>query len=110
VMDEPVGVALDRNIASSARGNDAADGEWVEKELDHFIAKRHKQRVKEEGERPEEEAWVESERRENARRREQNRLAWYEFHTMRATSLRADLEALIAHHEGRAEKLRGEAI
>jgi len=52
----------------------------VEHELDAFICKRHERRVKNEEERQLEEAWRESERRAEARRREENRggwLSWY---------------------------------
>jgi hypothetical protein len=61
-------------------GRDIGRGEAVERELDAFISKRHEQRVKTEGERQIEESWRESERREEARRREVNRggwLSWY---------------------------------
>ena len=61
-------------------GCDIGRGEAVEYELDAFISKRHEQRVKSEGERQAEEAWRESERREELRRREENRggwLSWY---------------------------------
>ena len=59
---------------------DVTRGEIVEAELDRLITKRHDRRVLAEGERPAEEMWQESERREEARRREENRsgwLAWY---------------------------------
>jgi len=61
-------------------GREIGRGEAVEHELRAFIEKRHKQRVKTEGERITEEAWRESERRAEARRREENRggwLSWY---------------------------------
>jgi hypothetical protein len=61
-------------------GRDIGRGESVEHELDAFISKRHEQRVKSEGERQIEEAWRESERRAEVRRREENRggwLSWY---------------------------------
>jgi hypothetical protein len=50
-----LGAALNRDLGSSG-GSPAnlAPGEGVEKELDNFIAYRHKQRVKNEGERAEE--------------------------------------------------------
>jgi hypothetical protein len=61
-------------------GREIGRGEAVERELDAFISKRHEQRVQTEGERLLEEAWRESERRAEARRREENRggwLSWY---------------------------------
>jgi hypothetical protein len=42
---------------------DTTRGEWVEKELNVLIERRHDQRVKTEGERTAEELWKESERR-----------------------------------------------
>ena len=48
----------------------------VEAELNQFIEKRHDQRVSDEGQRPAEEVWAESQRRCFARRREENRVAW----------------------------------
>jgi hypothetical protein len=75
IDDKPIGVPLNRNL-----GSPVAPGEAVESELDRLITRRHDQRVKDEGERQLEEAWRESERREEARRREENRgcwLSWY---------------------------------
>lgn len=54
MVDEPVGAPLDRSLASSP--GTLAPGEGAEKELDNFIARRHRERVKNEGERAEE-AW-----------------------------------------------------
>jgi hypothetical protein len=62
---------------TSEPGGDIAHGEIVENELDRLIRKRHDRRVAEEGERPERVAWTESERRYDARRRAENRAAWY---------------------------------
>lgn len=73
--DRPIGTALNRNLGSAA-----APGEAVEGESDRFISTRHEQRVQTEGERAVEDVWCESERREEARRREEDRsdwLAWY---------------------------------
>jgi hypothetical protein len=47
--------------------------EQIEGELDHLISVRDKQRRKTEGDRAEEAIWKESERRAQARRREENR-------------------------------------
>jgi hypothetical protein len=71
-LDRPIGAALDRNLSSPT-----APGEKVEAELDRFVSQRHDRRVKIEGERVEEEAWRESERRHTASRRVTNRSAWY---------------------------------
>lgn len=86
-------------------GRDISRGEAVEHEIDGLISKRHERRVIEEGERPAEEAWMESERAHNRRRREENRLAWSEYHRLQAERHRSILEALISHHERRAAEL-----
>jgi hypothetical protein len=71
---------------------DIAKGETVENELTAMIERRHDRRVAEEGERPVEEAWQESERRHEARRREENRLAWCDYFEHIAGALRARAE------------------
>ena len=76
----------------------------VEAELDNFISRRHEKRIQE-GERPAEEMWTESERRYAARRLEENRAAWRRYHEDQAARHRATLEALATYHEGEAAKL-----
>jgi hypothetical protein len=51
-------------------------------------------------------AYRESVRRFNAARRAENAAAWREYHRDQAERHRRNLEALIAHHEGRARKLQ----
>ena len=68
---------------------DIARSEQVESELDAMIRRRHDRRVVEEGERPAEEMWSESERRYAAQRREENRIAWCDYFGRIAASLRA---------------------
>ena len=80
----------------------------VEAELDNFISRRHEKRIQEEGERPAEEMWAESERRYAARRREENRAAWCKYHHDQAARHRTTLEALATYHEGEAAKLQPE--
>ena len=58
-------------LPGAALSRDISAGEQVEKELDGFISRRHDQRVRSEGERAVEESWRESERREEARRAEE---------------------------------------
>jgi hypothetical protein len=59
-----------------ARGGvDIAKGKMVEKELDVMIERRSRQKDPDE----EHELWRESIRRYNARKREENRLAWCEY-------------------------------
>jgi len=84
---------------------DIAHGELVEKELDAFIEKRHDRRLADEGERPAEELWQESERRYQEKRRRLARLEWHAFHNEHAARHRATLQALIEHHEQQAAKL-----
>jgi len=59
----------------------------VEAELNQFIEKRHDQRVSDEGQRPAEEAWAESQRSCFARRREENRVAWVAYYRRLASAL-----------------------
>ena len=84
---------------------DVVRGDLVEKELTAFIENRDRQRGQTEGERRAEEAWKDSERRHNARIREENRAAWCEYHQGQAERLRAVFEPLIARHEDEAAKL-----
>jgi hypothetical protein len=65
------GRCLDRDISR---------GMAVDAEHDAFIERRHNQRVKDEGERQAEAIWRESERKEAARRREQNRGGWLDYY------------------------------
>jgi len=67
---------------------DIARGEMVERELDAMIERRSRQKDPDE----EHELWKESVRRYNARRREENRLAWCEYFSRLAGSLRARAE------------------
>jgi hypothetical protein len=80
------------HLPGATLSRDIAAGEHVEKEIDQFISRRHDQRVSAEGERDEEAAWRESVRRYNARRREENRLAWCDYFCRLAGSLRTRAE------------------
>ncbi len=88
-------------------GRDISRGEAVEHELTAFLGKRHEARVAVEGERPEEAPWVESERRHAARRREDNRAAWCEYHQLQAERHKRISAALISYHEAQAARLGG---
>jgi len=77
---------------------DVARSETVEAELDRLIVK---QSSKEPDPDEREELWKESVRRYNARRREANRLAWCDYFSHLAGSLRARAE----EYEGRAKRL-----
>ena len=88
-------------------------GKWsvdaVDEELDRLISKRALQDMRPDPDELEP-GYVESVRRYNARIHEENRQAWAAFHEGHAARLRANLEALIARHETRAQELlKGEA-
>ncbi len=76
----------------------------VDLELDRLISKRASQ---DRGPDPDEQdaLWKASVRRHNARRSEEMRAAWRDYHQGQAECLRRTLEALIAHHETQAKKL-----
>ena len=80
---------------------DTTRGEWVEKELNVLIERRHDQRVKTEGERTEEELWKESERRYLRLKRRRMQAEHYRFE-MNMCELH---EGLAREHEERALKL-----
>jgi hypothetical protein len=80
---------------------DVARGEMVEKELNSMIERRSRRKDPEEAS----ELWQESARRLNARRREEMRAAWREYHQGQAVRHRAVLEAPIAAHEEQVAKL-----
>jgi hypothetical protein len=67
---------------------DIARGELVERELDTMIERRSRQKDPDD----ESELWKESVRRYNARQREDNRLAWQNYFSRLAGSLRARAE------------------
>lgn len=83
---------------------DIARSEAVDAELDRLISKRASQdRRPDEDE--QEELWKASVRAYTARRREEMRAAWQEYHQGQAARHRAVLESLIARHEGEAARL-----
>ena len=84
IDDKPIGVALNRNL-----GSPTAPGEAVEAELNRLIARRSRREIDPD---ETEELWKESERRYRARRREENRLAWCDYFSHLAGSLRARAE------------------
>jgi hypothetical protein len=83
IDDIPIGAALSRNL-----GSPTAPGEGVEAELNRLIERRSQQKDPDE----ESELWRESVRRYNARRREENRLAWCDYFSHLAGSLRTRAE------------------
>jgi hypothetical protein len=67
---------------------DVTHGEKIEKELDAMIERRSRQKDPDETS----ELWQDSVRRYNARRREENRLAWCDYFGRLAACLRARAE------------------
>jgi hypothetical protein len=93
---------------------DVARADTVDVELDRLISKRASQDRRPDPD-EQEEIWKESVRAYTARRREEMRAAWCEYHQGQAARHRAVLEALIARHEERARRLladedRGEGV
>ena len=84
VENKPSGVALDRNL-----GSPTAPGEAVEAELNRLIERRSTQETD-----PDErdELWKASVAAYNARKREENRLAWCDYFKRLAAYLRARAE------------------
>jgi hypothetical protein len=99
-VEQLLGQVLSRDIAPGAQ---------VDGELDAFIERRHKERVKAEGERRLEAEWKASERKHNAARDAELRTAWSEYHKEQAERHKAVLASLIEHHEAEASKLGGAA-
>jgi hypothetical protein len=95
VIEEPIGAALNRDISSV---------EKIEADLDNLIDRRDRERRRREGERDEEAAWKESERRVAKARDTRLRIEWSEYHLNQAKRHRALLGALVAHHEEQARK------
>jgi len=84
-------------------GREIAAGERADLQIETFIARRDKQRRETEGDRAEEEAFMESERAYFARLAADGRAEWVRFHRAQAARHRAVLEALIQRHEAAAE-------
>jgi hypothetical protein len=93
IDDKPIGVALNRNL-----GSPTAPGEAVEAELNRLIARRSRREIDPD---ETEELWKESERRYNARRREENRREWCGYFERLAACLRARA----AEYDRRAQAL-----
>ncbi len=91
---------------------DIARGEWVEKELDHLIERRARERVQANGRTASQDAatarvelWKASVSRYQEQRRLQARAEWHAYHCGQVERIRHTLEQLIAHHEEQARKL-----
>jgi hypothetical protein len=73
--------------------------------LTRFIERRDDKRRQTEGERLEDDLWMETVKAYNERERRQIRAQWYGWHCDQAQRHRRTLAALIAHHEDEAQKL-----
>jgi DNA-binding GntR family transcriptional regulator len=73
--------------------------------LTRFIERRDDKRRQTEGERLEDDLWMETVKAYNERERRQIRAQWYGWHCDQAQRHRRTLAALIAHYEGEAQKL-----
>jgi hypothetical protein len=82
---------------------DVARTEAADRELVRMLERRSRQGEVDPTER--EGLWKESVRAYTARRREEMRAAWCEYHQGQAARHRAVLESLIARHEGEAARL-----
>ena len=82
---------------------DLAQTEAADAELVRMIERRSRKGEVDPDEH--EELWKESVRAYTARRREEMRAAWREYHQGQAERHRAVLKGLIAHHEEHAAKL-----
>jgi len=80
---------------------DVARRDAVEVELNRLIEKRSSRETDPD---EQDELWKASVAAYNARRREENRVAWCEYHRDQAERHRAILEVLIAEHQAQAEK------
>ncbi len=82
-----------------------ARADAVDSQFDRLISRRASQDWRPDPD-EREELWKESVRRYTARRREEMRAAWCEYHQGQAERHRAVLEELIASHEKQAERYR----
>jgi hypothetical protein len=82
---------------------DVARSESVEAELNRLIEKRSTREMDPD---EREEVWKASVKAHNARRREEMRVAWREYHQDQAARHRATLESLIARHKAAAARLQ----
>ncbi len=82
---------------------DVARADTVNAELERLIERRASQDKPDPAE--QNELWKASVQRHNARRSEEMRAAWREYHRQQAERHRGILEALVSYHERRAMEL-----
>jgi hypothetical protein len=87
---------------------DVARADTVNAELDRLISKRASQDTAPDPD-EQEELWKASVRVHNARRSEEMRAAWCEYHQLQAERLEETAAALAAGHRATAARLREEA-
>jgi hypothetical protein len=97
--------ARTREVTALARSGLTRALEALDAELDRLISRRASQDRRPEPD-EQEEIWKASVAAYNARRHEQMRAAWCEYHQDQAARHRAVLEALIASHEAEAARYR----
>jgi hypothetical protein len=93
-------VKEDKVIELSTRSDEAAQAQ-----IERFIERRDEKRRQSEGERLEQELWMKTVKAYNERERRQIRAQWYGWHCDQVERHRRTLAALIAHHEGEAQRL-----
>ena len=91
---------------------DISHGEAAEAQLDAFIERRARERIRENGRTASQDAatartelWKASVRRYEEQRRLMARAEWHAYHCGQVERHRRTLEELIAHHEEQARKL-----
>ena len=105
------------SVAVRERGEtievDISHGEAAEAQLDAFIARRARERIRENGRTASQDAataraelWKGSVARYQERVEEQKRAERREFHEAHAARLRSTMGALVSYHEAEAEKYR----
>lgn len=87
------------------KGEDIAHTDAAEKQIDAFIERRERERLKDEEQQAVEDLWAISARKAEEKRLEEMRGAWSAYHRDQAARHRATLEVLIARHEAEAQKL-----
>jgi hypothetical protein len=83
---------------------DVARADTVYAELDRLISKRASQDRRPDPD-EQEEAWKQSPRAYEEKRRQMARYEWHLYHTAQAERVRRTLEVLVSHHEQQAAKL-----
>lgn len=100
--------AVDTTDTMREIGRDISEGrsaEAAEAQLDHFIERRHNERIRTEGERAEMEAWELSARIHASKLERDNAAKWRRFHLEQAERAERNAALIAAEHRRRAEVL-----